>query len=143
VDPKLYDEIVSWLELMIPGTKLSKHEKMSKGAINLVNILISISNKPHIEPFIGLTLIDEPELGLHPKILIELVRKFREYSETNPIWITTHSETIVRCLKPNELFLVDMVDGETKIKHVNDCDTSNMPLNDMLLSNVLNGGLPY
>ena len=56
----------------------------------------------------GIILIEEPERGLNPKAIAELIEFFRERSELFNIFVNTHSESIVRVTQPKELFLVDV-----------------------------------
>ena len=69
------------------------------------------------KPRYGLTLIEEPERGLHPQAIFELIDLIRDQaSHENPLWITTHSESVVRQLQLNELWLVDKKNGRTQMK---------------------------
>jgi predicted ATPase len=55
--------------------------------------------------------------GLHPQAIFELIDLIREQaSHSNSIWMTTHSESVVRQLKLNELWLVDKKKGRTQMK---------------------------
>jgi predicted ATPase len=49
------------------------------------------------------TLIDEPEISLHPRMLQLLAELMREASERTQLIIATHSDRLVRFLKPHEL----------------------------------------
>ena len=95
----------------------------------------------------GIVLIEEPERGLNPKAISELIELFREKSEHINIFINTHSESIVRETKSEELFLVAKKDGRTKIKNVQNSfpnyDYSKMDIDKMWLSNMFDGGLPW
>ncbi|MGS0024044.1 AAA family ATPase, partial [Escherichia coli] len=69
----------------------------------------------------GITIIEEPERGIHPKAIGELVQLMRENTSLNhPIVITTHSESIVRNLEPDELWFVSKKEGKTQLKHASD-----------------------
>jgi type I restriction enzyme M protein len=95
----------------------------------------------------GIVLIEEPERGLNPKAISELMELFREKSESINIFINTHNETIVRESNPNELFLVAKKDGKTEIKNVKESfpnyDYSKMEIDKMWLCNMFDGGLPW
>lgn len=60
-----------------------------------------------------------------------------------PVWITTHSESVVRCLKNEELWLVEKKNGATQMKQIDFADELSLPLDQAWLSNALNGGLPW
>ena len=95
----------------------------------------------------GIILIEEPERGLNPKAISELVELFRTKSEDVNIFINTHSETIVRDSKPDELFLVAKENGKTETKNVKESfpnyDYSTMDIDKMWLCNMFDGGLPW
>ena len=69
--------------------------------------------------------IEEPENGLHPKVIKQLVNFFRSACEEKGhyIWLNTHSQTLVSQLTPDEIILVDKEDGETKIRQVKGFNT--------------------
>jgi len=113
---------------------------VSDGTIYALSILAIIySNKN------GIIMIEEPERGLHPKAISELVEFFREKSEKFPIFINTHNEAIIKKAKPNELIIVNKTDGQTRIFNVGqkfpNYDYSKMNLNDMWLCNMFGEGL--
>jgi len=156
--------IIDWLQLIVPqleivqteterlsgsaqlafketGTdKLFPAHLISDGTIYLLCLLVAMLDRPKM----GITLIEEPERGLHPKAIMELVKGFREHATIeSPIWLTTHSESVVRMLKDNELWLVDKKDGKTQINPVRNIENLQLNLDEAWLSNALNGGLPW
>jgi predicted ATPase len=56
------------------------------------------------------TLLDEPEVSLHPELLSILVDVMREVSENKQIVIATHSDRLVRFLRPDEVVVMDFND---------------------------------
>jgi predicted ATPase len=58
----------------------------------------------------ALTLIDEPEVSLHPELLSLLSDLFREASKRTQLVIATHSDRLVRFLKPSEVVVMDATD---------------------------------
>lgn len=94
-------------------------------------------------------LFEEPERGLHPAAIRELIGLMREQATPrNPIWLTTHSESVVRALGLEELILVDKVDGRTSMKsadsgRLTQADLAPLGLDEVWLSNLLGGGLPW
>jgi len=163
-DDEVRETIIDWLQLIVPqleivqteterlsgsaqlafketGTdKLFPAHLISDGTIYLLCLLVAMLDRPKI----GITLIEEPERGLHPKAIMELVKGFREHATIeSPIWLTTHSESVVRMLKDNELWLVDKKDGKTQINPVRNIENLQLNLDEAWLSNALNGGLPW
>jgi predicted ATPase len=55
----------------------------------------------------ALTLLDEPEVSLHPELLSLLAGLLREASERTQIVVATHSDRLIRFLKPNEVVVMD------------------------------------
>ncbi|MSP02745.1 MAG: DUF2813 domain-containing protein [Acetobacteraceae bacterium] len=53
------------------------------------------------------TLIDEPEVSLHPEMLRLLADLMREASERTQLIVATHSDRFVRFLDPKELLVCD------------------------------------
>jgi predicted ATPase len=56
------------------------------------------------------TLLDEPEVSLHPELLSILVDVMREVSENKQIVVATHSDRLVRFLRPEEVIVMDFND---------------------------------
>jgi len=164
------DAILEWMEMIVPGIEsIQTEERMlesktailfkehgtsrrfpahmvSDGTIYALCLLVAVLDSPSEY---GITLIEEPERGLHPKPIRELVGLMRDQAApANPIWLSSHSETVVRELKMEELVLVDKKNGRTKMKRA---DSGNLtqenlaPLNldEAWLSNLLDGGLPW
>jgi predicted ATPase len=55
----------------------------------------------------ALTLLDEPEVSLHPELLSLLAELLREASKRTQIVVATHSDRLIRFLEPREVLLVD------------------------------------
>jgi len=164
-DENLREEVFDFMSLFVPGfekieivkNELSGKEDIvlyeknykkpftgnliSDGTYNLLALITVVlqSNEPQF------LLIEEPENGLNPKIVKELVGFFREqcHEKGHFIWLTTHSQSLVSELKPEELIIVDKINGETKIKQFKSINLHGMRLDEAWLSNVLGGGLPW
>jgi predicted ATPase len=94
----------------------------------------------------GLTLIEEPERGIHPKAIAELVQLMRDNATPeHPVLVTTHSESVVRASKREELWLVNKADGKTTVKNAaqNSGDLGSLGLDTAWLMNLFDGGLPW
>ena len=165
-NPELKEDFLSQLITFVPGLdnidikpdltgtdELLIYEKstkkpfkgtlISEGTYNIMSLLALIYQTAE-QQFI---CIDEPEIGLNPYVLEELIKFFREMAklEKHYIWLTTHSQTIVSLLKEDELILVDKnVDtGETTLKQFKEGDFNNKKADKAWLTNELGGGLPW
>ncbi len=125
-DDDFRDQILEWIELIVPGMESVTTEKqrldgstvitfkeegtkarfpaglISDGTIYVLSILTAVLSRASQS---GITIIEEPERGIHPKAIGELVSLLREHASTeHPIMITTHSESVVRNLEVPELW---------------------------------------
>ena len=55
----------------------------------------------------SLTLLDEPEVSLHPELLSLLADLLREASNRTQLVVATHSDRLIRFLQPKEVLLMD------------------------------------
>jgi len=69
-------------------------------------------------------LIDEPELGLHPYAITVLAELFRSAATRSQLVISTQSVTLVNQLQPEEVLVVDRVDGESAFRHLEEEEIS-------------------
>ena len=119
---------------------------MSDGTIYALCLLVAVLDRRN---GFGITLIEEPERGLHPAATEELVGFLRSMARpSNPIWLTTHSRSVVQHLRLDELILVDKVGGRTCMNRADSRnlvqgDLTNLGLDSAWLSNLLDGGLPW
>ena len=60
-----------------------------------------------------ITLIDEPEVSLHPELLKLLAELLQDASARGQIIVATHAAELIRWLQPNEIMVLDKVDGCT------------------------------
>ena len=166
-DENFVEQVMEWLELIVPSMEEIKSETqhldastiltfqeegtqkrfparlVSDGTMYTLCILTAVLSRIK-KP--GITIIEEPERGIHPKAIGELVNLMRENASVeHPILLTTHSEAVVRNLEAAELSLVDKEAGETKVHYAKDAgvDDSKIPLDKAWLTNLLDGGLPW
>jgi predicted ATPase len=59
-----------------------------------------------------ITLLDEPEVSLHPELLRHLVYLMREAAKHTQLIVATHSDRLVRFLEPHEVLICDLEEGE-------------------------------
>ncbi|MCU0517126.1 MAG: AAA family ATPase [Oscillatoria sp. Prado101] len=70
----------------------------------------------------AITLIDEPEVSLHPDLLRLLTHLMREASKRTQLIVATHSDRLIRFLQPKEVLVCDMEDGETTMTWADSLD---------------------
>jgi predicted ATPase len=78
-------------------------DQLSEGMLRflwLTTILLS----PTLPPIM---LIDEPEVSLHPELLMILAGLIREAAQRTQLIVATHADRLIRWLQPNEVVIVD------------------------------------
>jgi len=128
-----------------PGVSIP-HTLASDGTRNMLILLAAIfqSQTPRF------ICIEEPENGLHPSVLPSLAETLRAicHEEGHAIWLTTHSPTLVRALRREELLVVDKRDGQTLAWKASErrfdkyFAKGDLPLDEAWLTDLLEGGLP-
>lgn len=166
-DTHFRQQVLEWIELIVPGMEKvsTEHQRLdgstvitfkeegtkalfparliSDGTIYALCILTAVLSRSNA---LGMTLIEEPERGLHPQAIGELVQLMRDNADAeHPIILTTHSESVVRNTEPEELWLVAKQDGKTLLKPVGNIGSllDTIPLDKAWLTNLLDGGLPW
>ncbi len=69
-----------------------------------------------------ITLLDEPEVSLHPELLRHLVYLMREASKRTQLIVATHSDRLIRFLNPNEVLICDLEEGKSKMTWGDTCN---------------------
>ena len=69
--------------------------------------LISLLQSPALS---SITMIDEPEVSLHPEQLRFLADLMREASTRTQMIVATHSDRLIRFLEPHEVLVLDVDD---------------------------------
>jgi predicted ATPase len=89
------------------------------------------------------TLIDEPEVSLHPELLQLLVHTMREASKRTQLIVATHSDRLVRFLEPKEVLVCDVKDGLTTMTWADSLDLEkwleDYSLDELWAMNVIGG----
>lgn len=102
-------------------TKPFYMHQLSEGTLRFL-WLITLLNSPGLT---ALTLLDEPEVSLHPELLSLLADAMREASSRTQIVVATHSDRLIRFLRPSEVVVMDAVeDGTTSLKWADELDLS-------------------
>lgn len=95
---------------------LSPHE-LSEGTLRFL-WLATLLASPGLP---AVTLIDEPEISLHPELLSLLAELFRDASTRTQLIVATQSDSLIRFLKPEEVVVMDM--GEDGLATATRADT--------------------
>ena len=70
----------------------------------------------------ALTLLDEPEVSLHPELLKLLAALLQDVSASRQIIVATHSPDLIRWLEPEEVLVVEKMQGRTSLTRAADMD---------------------
>ncbi|WP_439618558.1 AAA family ATPase [Shinella sp.] len=89
---------------------------LSDGTLKWLAIVTALATEEHS------LFIEEPENFLHPRLQENIVEILREELSSSPeprfAFITTHSETLLNKLMPEEIILTSMIDGKTVSQRV-------------------------
>lgn len=129
--PEILKEILERVTQKIPGLESVDSKRTEDG-----RLVLRFKDGPFNDPFLAkfvsdgtlkmlayfvllmdpdpppLLCIEEPENGLHPRLLDILVEEFRSHSVKTQIFVSTHSPRLVNSLRPEELWIMDR-DRET------------------------------
>lgn len=113
--------------------------QLSEGTIRflwLTTILLSPDAPP-------ITLIDEPEVSLHPELLKLLAGLLQDAAARGQIIVATHSPDLVGWLQPDEVLVLDKVEGQTQFTWADGLDLDewlkDYTLRDLWLMGTLGG----
>ncbi|MBL8975506.1 MAG: AAA family ATPase [Myxococcales bacterium] len=70
----------------------------------------------------AVTMIDEPEVSMHPELVRLLVELMREASQRTQLIIATHSDRLVRFLSPEEVLVADLHEGAASLTWASEMD---------------------
>lgn len=85
-------------------TKPFAMSQLSEGTLRFL-WLVTLLQSPGLTP---ITMIDEPEISLHPELLSLFAELLTEASEKTNVLIATHSESLVRFLEPSQVLVFDI-----------------------------------
>ncbi len=115
--------------------------QLSEGTLRFL-WLVTLLQSPDLT---RVTLIDEPEVSLHPELLQLLADLMREASKHTQLIVATHSDRLIRFLQPKEVLVCDAEDGLTTMNWADSLDLEKW-LEDYSLDRVwamnLMGGRP-
>jgi predicted ATPase len=78
--------------------------QLSEGTLRFL-WLISLLQSPNLST---VTMIDEPEVSLHPELLSLLADLLREACQRTQLIVATHSDRLIRFLEPKEVMVMDL-----------------------------------
>jgi predicted ATPase len=78
--------------------------ELSEGTLRFL-WLVSLLQSPNLST---VTMIDEPEVSLHPELLSMLSELMREASKRTQLIVATHSDRFIRFLRPEEVVVMDI-----------------------------------
>jgi predicted ATPase len=84
------------------------HE-LSEGTLRFLWLITLLQSRD----LTAITLIDEPEVSLHPELLQLLAHVMREASQRTQLIVATHSDRLIRFLEPKEVLVCNAEDGLT------------------------------
>ena len=80
--------------------------------------LVTLLNLP-VEMLPDMLLLDEPELGLHPKAVVLIGEMIQSLAEDRQIIVATQSPLMVDTFELDQLFVLEMVEGRTELRPQN------------------------
>ncbi|MBD2183540.1 AAA family ATPase [Planktothrix sp. FACHB-1355] len=93
-------------------------DQLSEGTLRFIWLVTLLQSRD----LTSVTLIDEPEVSLHPELLRLLVHLMREASQRTQLIVATHSDRLIRFLEPNEVLVCDAEDGLTTMTWADSLD---------------------
>jgi predicted ATPase len=96
---------LAWKDTSL-STPLHPHQ-LSEGTLRFL-WLVTLLQSPGLPK---VTLIDEPEVSLHPEMLRLLAELMREASRKTQLIVATHSDLFVRFVNPGEVVVFDLDEG--------------------------------
>jgi predicted ATPase len=93
---------MTWKEQNFPSGFYT--HRLSEGVLRFLWLVTLLQSDALPE----VTLLDEPEVGLHPQLLSLFAELLREASQRSQIVVATHSDRLVRFLSPKEVLVADL-----------------------------------
>jgi predicted ATPase len=97
---------MTWIDRNFPQP-IYVHE-LSEGTLRFL-WLVALLQSQNLST---ITLLDEPEVSLHPELLRHLAYLMQEASKHTQLIVATHSDRLIRFLEPHEVLICDLEDGE-------------------------------
>ena len=85
---------------------------MSDGTLRFIALATLFCQPVELRPKV--IVVDEPELGLHPTAICLLAEMIRTAAHDSTVIVATQSPTLVDYFEPDDVVVVDLVDGATE-----------------------------
>jgi predicted ATPase len=95
---------MTWKEEKFP--KPFYMNELSEGTLRFLWLISLLQSSSHST----ITMIDEPEVSLHPELLSLLADLMREAAQKTHLIVATHSDRLIRFLKPEEVVVMDIAE---------------------------------
>ena len=82
-------------------------DQLSEGTLRFLWLVTLLQSRD----LSAVTLIDEPEVSLHPELLRLLAHVMREAAQRTQLIVATHSDRLIRFLEPKEVLIFNSEDG--------------------------------
>lgn len=92
--------------------------QLSEGTLRFLWLITLLQSRD----LTAVTLINEPEVSLHPELLQLLADAMREASQRTQLIVTTHSDRLIGFLKPKEVLVCNAEDGLTTLAWADSID---------------------
>ncbi len=89
--------------------------ELSLGTRRIIRILVAL-----LFDRSSVMLIEQPEDGIHPGLTEKVMSLLRAYSDPMQMFITSHSPTVFNALSLEDIRFVDMVEGETRVRRLDE-----------------------
>jgi len=116
--------------------------QLSEGTLRFLWLITLLQSRD----LTAITLIDEPEVSLHPELLQLLAHAMREASQRTQLIVATHSDRLIRFLQPHEVLVCDSEDGLATLTWADSIDLEHWlkdySLDQLWAMNII-GGRPF
>lgn len=96
---------------------------LSDGALRFIALATLLLQPRQLRP--SITLLEEPELGLHPTAISVLAALLAKASIETQLIVATQSATLLDRLDPHDVIVADRVQGSTRLKRLDRNSLSN------------------
>ncbi len=114
---------------------------LSDGTLRFICLTTLFMQPPKQLP--STIVLDEPELGLHPYAITLLTDMVRSVAKHTQVILATQSVTLVNQFSPEEILVVDRIEGETVFRRLSDKEMASWledyGLGDLWEKNLLGG----
>ncbi len=92
------------------------HNQLSEGTLRFL-CLVTLLLSPNLP---ALVMIDEPEISMHPEMLMIIAGLLQEASKRSTIFVATHSDRLIKWLEPHELLVLNKEKGFSTLQRADD-----------------------